>query len=136
MKTRTVQDVELPAMPTPRRLPGRLKRMPEHNGGHVIYRAGEESRCPRHSFCSYTGTEKTRCHVCHSNTHLTDEHDELPPGRKSPCLCTYCGELFTSITAFDIHQPGGICYRPAKRGLILIEQNGWVLWGKPGSRPE
>jgi hypothetical protein len=114
-----------------------LKRMPERIGGHVIYATGEDSQCPEHQFCCYTGSEKHRCHICHSNTHLTNDHDELPTGRLAPCLCTRCGELFTSITAFNKHKrPDFRCYNPEKRGLVLANQNGWFLWANPGSRPE
>jgi hypothetical protein len=36
-----------------------------------------------------------------------------------------------------MHQrPAGICRDPERRGLVLINQRGWMLWGKPGSRPE
>ena len=111
-----------------------LRRAP---GGHVAYATGERSICPEHDFCAYSGDEKDRCEICHSNTHLEDEHGDLPPGRTAPCLCHRCEELFTSITAFDMHQrPAGICRSPERRGLVLINQNGWMLWGKPGSRPD
>jgi hypothetical protein len=114
-----------------------LKRMPERLGGHVIYGTGEDSMCQEHQFCAYTRDEKNRCHVCHSSTHLTDDHGDLPPGRLAPCLCSLCGELFTSITAFNKHKrPNLGCYNPEKRGLILIDQRGWLLWANPGSRPE
>lgn len=119
-----------------------LKRMPERLGGHVIYATGEESLCPEHQFCCYTGDEKRRCHVCHSNTHLTDDHGDLPPERLAPCLCGKCGELFTSVTGFNMHFGRGYkCRNPEKRGLILVRQKDkygtvWQLWAKPGSRPE
>jgi hypothetical protein len=116
-----------------------LKRMPEYLGGHVIYKTGEESICPEHKGCAYTGDEKDRCPFCHSISGLCDEDacGGLPPGRKQPCFCNYCGELFTSPSSFDQHQrPAGVCRNPAKRGLVLLDQNGWQLWGKPGSRPE
>jgi len=94
--------------------------------------------CPIHKqFCAYTGQERGLCSFCHSSTHDLENHGELPPGRLSPCLCSRCEELFTSITAFDMHQrPAGVCRSPERRGLVLVEQNGWILWGKPGSRPE
>lgn len=93
--------------------------------------------CPLHQSCAYTGKEKDRCQTCHSTTHYTEDHGDLPPGRVQPCLCAYCAELFTSPSAFDLHQrPAGICRNPERRGLVLVEQNGWMLWGKPGSRPD
>lgn len=120
----------------------RLKRMPERLGGHVTYGTGEESICPEHQFCSYTGDEKHRCHVCHSNTHLTGDHGDLPPDRTAPCLCPKCEELFTSITAFKKHKrPNFGCYKPERRGLVLIDQTDkygviWSIWANPGSRPD
>jgi len=117
------QDVELP----------KLKRT---RAGHVVYGKDENSICPRHQFCAYTGDEPDRCKVCHSNTHLEAEHGDLPPDRKAPCLCHRCGELFTAWSSFDLHRSAGKCRNPEKRGLILIDQNGWLLWGKPGSRPD
>jgi hypothetical protein len=45
--------------------------------------------------------------------------------------------LFTSITAFNKHKrPNSGCYRPEKRGLVLVDQKGWLLWANPGSRPD
>ena len=119
----------------------KLNRMPERQGGHVIYGAYEDSICPEHQFCAYTGDEKHRCHICHGK-HLTDEHDELPPERTAPCLCAKCGELFTSRTGFDMHfRRGYRCGNPERRGLVLVEQTDkygtvWELWAKPGSRPD
>jgi len=93
--------------------------------------------CSRHKFCAYTGLEQDRCPICHA-TYIQGicPHMTLPPGRKRPCFCDSCGELFTSISSFDKHQsPSGICRDPLKRGLILVEQGGWELWSLPGSRP-
>ena len=123
------QTIELP----------RLRRMPERLGGHVIYKTGEESICPQHRFCAYTGDEKDRCPNCHSRRDLCDDDacGGLPPGRVQPCFCDRCCELFTSPTGFDMHlRTGYRCGNPERRGLILYNQNGWSLWGKPGSRPE
>lgn len=93
--------------------------------------------CPVHQFCAFTGDEKDRCSICHSSKHLTDDHGDLPPGRTAPCLCDRCGELFTSKTPFGIHfRPNGKCGNPERRGLILVTKNGWLMWGKPGSRPD
>jgi hypothetical protein len=107
------------------------------NGIHVIYGAYEDSICPQHQFCCYTGDEVGRCSICHSSYHDTEDHGDLPPGRIAPCLCSRCGELFTSATGFSMHfGKGWKCRNPEKRGLILVNQNGWHLWAKPGSRPE
>jgi len=114
-----------------------LPRLKRARGGWVMYGAYEDSICQYHQFCCYSGDERGRCAECHSNTHLTDEHGELPPTRLAPCLCPKCGELFTSITAFNKHKrPNFGCYNPEKRGLILVDQKGWLLWANPGSRPE
>jgi len=67
---------------------------------------------------------------------------DLPPG-KSACGCSSCGEVFTSLTAFDQHQKRAygtseptICCDPAERGLVLRERTvageTWTLWGSPG----
>jgi hypothetical protein len=91
--------------------------------------------CPHHKFCAYTGLEQDRCPDCHS-TFIDDICScmQLPPGRTRPCFCDACGELFTGPSSFDQHQrPTGVCRNPQKRGLVLIEQNGWSLWAKPGS---
>jgi hypothetical protein len=111
-------------------------------GGWVIYATSEDSICPYHQFCAYSGSEKDRCAECHSNTHSTSEHGDLPPARTAPCLCSRCGELFTSVTGFRIHfGVTGKCRNPERRGLILVRQKDkygtvWSLWAKPGSRPE
>jgi hypothetical protein len=119
-----------------------LPRIRRARGGWALYGAYEESICPEHQFCAYTGDERKLCGICHSNTHPTDEHGDLPPARTAPCLCRRCGELFTSVTGFNMHFGRGYkCRNPAKRGLVLITQidrndNEWSLWAKPGSRPE
>lgn len=115
-----------------------LPKLSRARSGHVIYAVGEDSICQYHQFCTYAGDEKNRCPVCHSNTGLCDDNScgGLPPGRTAPCFCSKCEELFTSRSAFDIHiGPGFKCRNPERRGLILIDQNGWFLWGKPGSPP-
>ena len=107
-----------------------------------MYGPGEESVCPYHQFCAYSGGERGPCKICHSSYHVTAGHGDLPPNRIAPCLCSKCGELFTSVTGFNIHFGRNYkCRNPAKRGLIIVEQtdrNGdvWQLWAKPGSRPE
>jgi hypothetical protein len=109
-------------VPTEVELP-RILRAP---GGHAVYGIGQPSICPYHAYCAYTGDEPGLCAECH----------DLPSGRTRPCFCDYCGELFTSISAFDQHQrPYGVCRDPERRGLVQIEQNGWLLWGAPGSPP-
>jgi hypothetical protein len=105
--------------------------------GHIMYEPGAHSLCPNHDFCAYDGTEPDRCEFCHS---LIDDDDicacsELPPGRKSPCLCANCRELFTSLTSFDRHMVNGRCRNPGKRGLVLVNQGGWDIWANPGSMP-
>ena len=129
MKTK---DVNLP----------KLRRMPESQGGHVLYPPGADSICPYHRWCAYTGDEPNRCPECHRSREIGCIHvgeGGLPPGRKSPCYHPFCGELFTSLTAFDKHlrpvDDDRVCRDPAKRGLVLAEQNGWFLWGNPGTRP-
>jgi hypothetical protein len=118
-----------------------LPRIRRARGGWALYATGEESICPEHQFCAYTGDERGLCTLCHGN-HPADDHYELPPGRLAPCLCSKCGELFTSRTGFDIHFGRGYkCRNPAKRGLVVVEQTDrdgyvWSLWAKPGSRPE
>lgn len=113
-----------------------LPKLKRARGGWAMYGAYEDSICPQHQFCCYTGDEPGICSVCHAD-HETDEHGDLPPGRTAPCLCPRCEELFTSITAFNKHKrPNGGCYKPEKRGLILANQRGWLLWANPGSRPE
>lgn len=113
-----------------------LPKLKRARGGWVIYATGEDSICPYHQFCAYTGSERGRCQLCHS-THETDEHGDLPPSRTAPCLCPRCGELFTSITAFNKHKRSNFgCYKPEKRGLVLVDQKGWLLWANPGSRPD
>jgi hypothetical protein len=114
-----------------------LVRMPESMGGHVLYEPGPTSICPNHQFCAYTGDEPGRCPACHGRYDADGicPCQELPPGRHSPCLCARCRELFTSLTAFERHMPGGVCKNPAKRGLVLVEQNGWKLWANPGTPP-
>jgi hypothetical protein len=111
-------------------------------GGWALYGTGEDSMCQQHQFCCYTGDERKLCAICHSNDHASDEHGDIPPGRIAPCLCSRCGELFTSVTGFNMHFGRGYkCRNPARRGLVVVEQtdrNGdvWSLWAKPGSRPE
>jgi hypothetical protein len=123
------QTVELPP----------IRRAP---GGWALYEAREESICPRHQFCAYTGDEPGLCAVCHSSLHDTDDHGDLPPHQVSRCLCAGCQELFTSISSFDQHQrPAGVCRNPAKRGLVLVKKTDrygtvWQMWAKPGSRPD
>lgn len=118
-----------------------LPKLRRARTGHVIYATGEESICSVHQFCSFSGDERERCPNCHSNAGLCDDDacGGLPPGRTRPCFCSKCEELFTSITAFDAHirTVNGVvkCLRPERRGLVIIEQNGWQLWGKPGSPP-
>jgi hypothetical protein len=111
---RQIQDIELPP--------------PRANG--------TRARCKLHrGMCAYTGREKGRCPQCHS-TYIDDvcSHMELPPNRIRPCFCNGCGELFSSVSAFGAHQrPAGRCRNPEKRGLELVEQNGWAMWAKPGS---
>jgi hypothetical protein len=127
------KDVQLPA----------LREMPESLGGHVIYAPGQVSICPQHQYCAYTGDEPNRCPVCHvTNTRGCAHNPDgggLPPGRRSPCLCARCGELFTSTSSFNKHmRPVGDdrpCRNPERRGLVLVEQHGWFLWGNPGSPP-
>ena len=98
--------------------------------------------CPEHQFCCYTGDEPDRCKLCHSNTHPTDDHGDLPAARIAPCLCSRCGELFKSVSGFNKHfGRNWKCRNPEKRGLVLVEQtdrNGdtWQLWASPGSRPD
>ena len=98
--------------------------------------------CPYHKsksgrqLCAFTGDEPGRCQICHA-LHETDDHGDYPPGRTAPCLCVMCDELFSSITAFDRHKrPNYKCYNPERRGLILVNKNGWLIWANPGSRPE
>jgi hypothetical protein len=106
--------------------------------GHTVYSAGQASICPYHAFCSYTGDEPGICPVCHS---WQDEdggcsHLDYPTGRKRPCFCSRCMELFSSPSSFDLHQrPAGVCRNPEKRGLVLVDSNGWSMWAKPGSPP-
>ena len=107
----------------------------------MLYGNSEDSVCPYHQFCAYAGDEKDRCARCHSDTHSTKDHGDLPPDRTAPCLCSRCGELFTAITGFDLHQVRGKCKNPAKRGLVVVEQTDkygdvWTIWAKPGSRPD
>lgn len=105
-------------------------------GGWTLYGRNEDSICQYHQFCAFTGSEVSRCHICHG-LHFTDEHGDLPPGRTAPCLCPRCAELFTSITAFNKHKrPNSGCYNPERRGLELVNQRGWLLWANPGSRPD
>jgi hypothetical protein len=119
-----------------------LPRLRRARGGWALYGAYEESVCPYHQFCAYSGDERNRCAQCHRRDHATDEHGDLPPGRIAPCLCPRCGELFTSVTGFSMHfGVGGKCRNPEKRGLVLVEQADrwgvvWQLWAKPGSRPD
>ena len=119
----------------------KLKRMPQRQGGHVIYGTSDESICPEHKFCAYTGDEVARCHICHA-LHFTDEHGDMPPERTAPCVCPRCGELFSSKTSFDKHKrPNFGCYKPEKRGLILVDDTDkygtvWQIWANPGSRPD
>ena len=97
-----------------------------------------KSGCPEHKFCAFTGKENDRCSVCHS-AYIEDvcQHMTLPPGRTRPCFCDSCGELFSAISAFDMHQrPAGICRDPERRGLVLVEHGGWSMWAKPGTRPD
>jgi hypothetical protein len=118
-----------------------LPKLRRARGGWVLYGPNEDSICPVHQFCAYSGDERGLCELCHGS-HPTDEHDELPPGRLAPCLCRKCGELFKSVTGFNMHFGRAYkCRNPAKRGLITIEQTDrdgyvWTLWAKPGSRPE
>jgi hypothetical protein len=120
------KDVNLPALRRAR-------------GGHVIYGPGEESVCPYHQFCAYSGDEPGRCSQCHG---LLDEDDicphlDLPPGRSSPCMCVTCLEVFSSITAFVKHKGStGKCLNPARRKLVLVTQGDWDIWANPGTRPE
>lgn len=112
-----------------------LPRIKRARGGWAIYGTGEDSICPYHQFCAFTGDERNLCQICHA-THPTDEHGDLPPKRLAPCLCAKCGELFTSVTGFTVHiGPGFKCRNPERRGLVLVEQNGWSMWAKPGSPP-
>jgi hypothetical protein len=119
-----------------------LPKLRRARGGWVMYGAYEDSVCQYHQFCTYSGDELGRCARCHSNTHPTNEHGDLPPDRTAPCLCSRCGELFKSRTGFDIHQTQyGRCRNPARRGLVLVKQSDrygdiWQLWAKPGSRPD
>jgi hypothetical protein len=119
-----------------------LPKLKRARGGWVMYGAYEDSVCPYHQFCTFSGDERNRCAECHSDTHLTEDHGDLPPERIAPCLCSRCGELFTSVTGFSQHfGNGGKCRNPEKRGLVLVEQADrygtvWQLWAKPGSRPE
>ena len=127
---------------SPRSQTVELPRIRRARGGWALYGAYEESICPQHQFCCYTGDERKLCGICHSGTHPTDEHGDLPPGRTAPCLCGKCGELFTSVTGFNMHfGRNWKCRNPERRGLVLVKQtdrNGdvWQLWAKPGSRPE
>jgi hypothetical protein len=119
--------------PTTVNLP-RLKRAAD---GHIMYEPGAHSLCPYHQYCAYDGTERERCEFCHG---LYDDDGicpcgELPPGRKSPCQCVRCLELFTSLTAFDKHMSNGRCRNPGKRGLVLVDQGGWDIWANPGTMP-
>jgi hypothetical protein len=117
MAGRTIQDIELPPLPP---------REASQNG----------SRCLQHKgMCAYTGREKDRCKICHS-TFIDGvcSHMELPPGRTRPCFCNGCGELFSSVSSFDTHQrPAGRCRDPERRGLVLVDKNGWMMWASPGS---
>jgi len=126
-------------------IPLDYKRMPESLGGHVIYFPNEISICRYHKYCAYTGDEPDRCSRCHSSNdigcaHTEDGHGGLPPNRRSPALCRSCNELFSSNTSYDRHlrplDDNRICYNPERRGLVMVEQNGWYLWANPGSRPE
>lgn len=114
-----------------------LPKLKRARGGWVLYGRNDDSICPEHQFCTYSGDEPGLCRICHGQ-HDTDDHYDLPPGRLAPCLCSRCGELFTSITAFAKHKRPDLvrCYKPEKRGLILANQRGWLLWANPGSRPE
>jgi hypothetical protein len=114
-----------------------LPRLLRAADGHIMYETGAHSLCPNHDFCAYDGTETDRCPDCHG---LYDKDDicpcaEIPPGRKSPCLCVRCRELFTSLTSFDKHMSNGRCRNPAKRGLVLVNQGGWDIWANPGTMP-
>lgn len=53
---------------------------------------------------------------------------------RSQALCTACGELFSSVSAFDRHQTGVepvVCHDPASKGLIPADRG----WHFPGGRP-
>lgn len=106
-------------------------------GGWALYKQGEDSICQYHQFCAYTGDEPGLCQVCHA-PHETEDHGDLPPKRTAPCLCAMCDELFTSKTSFNKHKRPNLigCYKPERRGLILVNQRGWLLWANPGSRPD
>lgn len=119
-----------------------LPRPKRARGGWTLYDRNEDSVCSYHQFCAFTGNEVSRCHICHG-LHFTDEHGDLPPERTAPCLCSRCGELFTSITSFSRHKrPNFVgCYNPERRGLVEVEQtdkygDDWILWANPGSRPD
>lgn len=50
----------------------------------------------------------------------------------SRCTCDACGEIFSGVTAFDLHQrpqygqrPAVRCLAPAGLGLRLDEQGVW-----------
>lgn len=43
--------------------------------------------------------------------------------------CRGCGEVFTSLTAFDRHHRGGKCLPPASVGLLERPDG---KWGWPG----
>ena len=133
MPKRHIQDVPLPPSP-------RLRRAPKSRGGHVLYTSGAISLCSRHKLCAYTGTEKDRCPLCHAladrpSAGCEGEHGVLPLGRSRPCYCRGCDELFSSNSAFDHHQTSRGCHDPVKRGLVLVEKGGWLLWAFPGEAP-
>lgn len=129
---RQVTDVPLPSQ--------RLRRAPRRRGGHVLYRSGQESVCSNHRLCAYTGKEPDRCPLCHSladypSAGCEGEHGVLPPNRTRPCYCRGCDELFSSNSAFAHHQTSRGCRDPERRGLILVDKGGWVMWAFPGEAP-
>jgi hypothetical protein len=43
---------------------------------HHVYRPGQRSSCPHHSWCAYTGSEPDRCPRCHRAWALIDSDSE------------------------------------------------------------
>jgi hypothetical protein len=74
--------------------------------------AGEDQPEPKRSLCftcrerssgnDYAGPHSAYCGDCQPR------HSGPSPHGKE-CLCSRCGEMFTSPSAFDLHQSGGSC---------------------------
>lgn len=60
----------------------------------------------------------------------------VPTHGSRESVCTCCGLIFSSVSAFDRHWVGlDTCTHPTKRGMVVVRRrkDGLPVWGKAGN---